>query len=255
MRFSVIGVGRAGSSIIRSLCEAGWEFTGCVSREPSYADQAVKKYGGIREEKPEKILESDIIFITTPDREIKNAVPETSSILAHMSGFLSSSILGENSFSIHPVLPLSPFTSLHERFFTIEGKRVDIAKKVVETLKGRYMVISPDEKPLYHLACVVASNHVLSILYLSSKLMEGRIPEEEIINLALETLKKAEKEGIVQALTGPVERGEKEVIEKELEKAKEKGYFNPVKELFKLNLEVAERKGKDVLPLYTLLKD
>ncbi len=134
-------------------------------------------------------------------------------------------------------------------------QRVDIAKKVVETLKGRYMVISPDEKPLYHLACVVASNHVLSILYLSSKLMEGRIPEEEIINLALETLKKAEKEGIVQALTGPVERGEKEVIEKELEKAKEKRYFNPVKELFKLNLEVAERKGKDVLPLYTLLKD
>lgn len=255
MRFSVIGVGRAGSSVIRSLCEAGWIFVGCSSKEPSYADEAVRRYGGLREDVPRRILDSDIIFITTPDREIKDAVPDTSSILAHMSGFLPSSILGENSFSIHPLLPLSPFTSLKGRFFTIEGKRVDVAKKVVGALKGRYTTINPEEKALYHLGCVIASNHLISLIYLSSKLMEGNLPEDEIINLGMEMLKKAKKEGIVQALTGPVERGEKDVVEKELEKAREKGYLNLIRELFKLNLEIAERKGSDVVCIYPLLKD
>ncbi|HIP92137.1 MAG TPA: DUF2520 domain-containing protein, partial [Thermotoga sp.] len=76
--------------------------------------------------------------------------------------------------------------------------------------------ISEDKKAYYHLAAVIAANFLVGLAYLSKSLYEiSGVKLIPTFNLMETTIENMKKNGIEKSLTGPVVRGEKEIIKEE----------------------------------------
>ena len=96
-----------------------------------------------------------------------------------------------------------------------------IAKKIAADLSAQPFIISTEGKIFYHAAAVAASNYLVTLMELSFQLMvASRVPESEAFAvlkpLIQGTLANIETIGIPDALTGPVARGDIEIVEKHL---------------------------------------
>ena len=85
-------------------------------------------------------------------------------------------------------------------------------------LGGRAITVPTARRPLYHAAAVLASNYLVVLLKTAARLFEeaGASPEEAeaaLIALAHGTLQNAAALGLDRALTGPVSRGDLEVVD------------------------------------------
>jgi len=248
MRFSIIGMGRIGSSLYFSLKNTDFKFAGYYSKEPvKEIDKSF--YKEINQ------LDADIYFFTLPDKviySVSEMVDKKERYFVHCSGYLSSDIFSKSKvLSLHPMLSVSkPFTSLKNISWGIEGdeKCISLGEKIVKALNGRFYIIKKEDKPLYHAACVISTNLVDTLLFYSSEIMRGlNIEEREILELTESVVKNSYEKGILNALTGPIERGDVETIEGELIALKKKYpyIFFSLLQLFVLNAQTAIKKGKD----------
>ncbi|ATD56147.1 DUF2520 domain-containing protein [Clostridium chauvoei] len=268
MKIGFIGAGKVGFSLGKYFMENNITVTGYYSRNEDSAYEAsiftnTKKYNNLED----IINESDAIFITTPDGEIQrvwNELKELSiqnKMICHCSGSLSSNIFsninkyGAYGYSIHPMLAISDkynsYKNLKEAFITIEGhdKHISDFKKVIESLGNKTTVITEENKPLYHAASVVVSNLVIGLINNGINYLEKcGFNEEDAINslypLITFNIKNIKEKGVVESLTGPVERGDLNTI-----KAHCNSLYGIDKELYKMLskniLEIAKIKNKD----------
>jgi predicted short-subunit dehydrogenase-like oxidoreductase (DUF2520 family) len=93
------------------------------------------------------------------------------------------------------------------------GAAADWAREIVAILGGEALPIAPEHRALYHAAAVMASNYTVALIDAAGILMgEAGIQEKDALR-ALGPLVRASVEnaltaGPVQALTGPIERGD-----------------------------------------------
>ncbi len=248
MRFAIIGMGRIGSSLYFSLKETDFEFTGYYSRR--LEEKIERKYF-----KSIKELDADVYFFTVPDNliySLKEMIEKDNKYFVHCSGYLSSDILGNKRIlSLHPMISVGrKFSSLKNISWGIEGDEegLKIGEKIIKVLNGRYYVIKKEDKPLYHCSCVISANLVNTLLYYSSEIMKGfGIEEKDVLNLASSVINNSEDLGILNSLTGPVERGDFNTIEGELLALKNKYpyIFYSILQLFVLNAQLSIKKGRD----------
>ncbi|ADL11664.1 Rossmann-like and DUF2520 domain-containing protein [Acetohalobium arabaticum] len=272
----IIGAGAVGKSLGYLLANNGYQVLGFISRSLSSAQEGQELVGeGIATtEYGDFILKADLIFITTPDQVIsqiatklfREGLVKKDSCLVHCSGALTSEILFsevENMneieygrLSLHPLQSVADvrkgIEALPNSFFTIEGNEAgeEIGKKVLDTLDADYTVIQSCAKPLYHAAACVASNYLVTIVDLALKMNQqvGISSEKALVGLLplMEgTLQNIKEMGIVEALTGPISRGDINIIENHLEALEE---FMPenldlYKELGTYTTDIARRKG------------
>lgn len=248
MRFSIIGMGRIGSSLYFSLKDTDFKFEGYYSLNPvKEIDNSF--YKKIKE------LDSDIYFFTLPDRiiySISEMIDKKNKYFVHCSGYLSSDIFSKSKvLSLHPMVSVNKFfSSLKNISWGIEGDEEGIllGKKIVQVLNGKYYIIKKENKPLYHSACVISTNLVNTLLFYSAEIMkELNIEENEILKLTESVIKNSYESGILNALTGPIERGDIEIVEGELLSLKKKYpyIFYSLLQLFVLNAQTAIKKGRD----------
>ncbi|MCK5312124.1 MAG: DUF2520 domain-containing protein [Desulfobacteraceae bacterium] len=246
MKFSIIGCGRTGINLAVYLTKSGFEPTGFFSKSRSSAQkarQAVNNTGQIFDEAEQACQNSDILFITTPDDTIesvcsyiasKNGFKNAMSVF-HLSGALSSEILNSakksgsnrseiNIGSIHPLQSFTPYEKGQTSPFaginiSVEGTKsaVRIGEKIVTALNANYFTIPTDTKMLYHAAAVVASNYLVTLEAFAIKLLQKADLSEkkayEILEpLIMGTLNNIKNKGSVQALTGPVARGDSDIV-------------------------------------------
>ena len=189
---------------------------------------------------PEAAAAAHTIIIATPDRAIEEAdrsiAPSVKpgTVVLHLSGALSSSILaasaaaGARVGSMHPLQsfpdPQRALELVGGSIFACEGDAdaVRTATAIANAVGGRPITISTDTKPLYHAAAVAASNFLVSVLCLSVDLMEKtgmdrKTALDALMPLIDGTLKNARTEGLPQALTGPVERGDTHTVHTHLD--------------------------------------
>ncbi len=251
MKFALCGAGRVGTSLAYSLKAAGWGFYGYYST--SFPDWVKKEE---RIDKLDELKERNLlVLIALPDREIKRVSKKLPSflIVGHTSGSLDHTAIHAPSprgiFSLHPLRSVPKYRmNLSHGFWGIEGDRVGIetAKKIVRVLKGRYLVVDTDKKPLYHLAAVLSTNLTTSLLFLAHKLFEKCGIQKGIdLYLGETTIKNIKDMGYLGSLTGPVERGDYLTIKRDLQSLKD---FAPeslatVVKLLDVNLELAKEKG------------
>lgn len=241
MKIGLIGAGKVGCSMGKYFVEHGVCVSGYYSRNPESSKKAAAFTNTKHYEKLEDIIkESDTLFLTVPDGSIGAVYAEVirsdirGKVLAHCSGALSSSVFsgislrGAYGYSIHPICAVNDkatgYQDLSKAYFTIEGDAKYLSKlmELFHSMGNPIEAIAPDKKVSYHAAAVFASNLVVSLYAQAARILEECGLGEEFAAHALLPLFMGNAEGIARkgaadALTGPVERGDLETVEKHLQ--------------------------------------
>lgn len=268
IRFGFIGAGKVGFSLGKYLKENNINVIGYYSRKLHSSQEAAfftdTKYF---ENLNELVNNSDVIFITTPDSQIEQVYDELiqlnikDKIICHCSGSISSTIFsnienyGAYAYSIHPMLAISSkynsYKDFQKAFITIEGneKFKDYFLNLFKSLGNKVGVISSNNKVLYHAACVTVSNLVLALINKGVNFLEtcdftSEDALDALFPLIENNLENIKSRGVIDSLTGPVERGDLYTVEKHCEVLNDDD-----KELYKLLskelLEVAKIKNEN----------
>ncbi len=252
--FSIIGLGKVGTSLLETLISAGNELIGVSTRDKKFGKETAKRYHCIFEVIPESILAADIVFIATNDASIetigKKIIDKTKGVIAHTSGILTSEIFvpHKGRVSIHPALPVyKKFMDLMGKRFTIEGDKIGLkmSREILQSIEGKISTIDVGKKPLYHLASVVGSNFLNSIAFLCAEIYKiAGCNEDFCIEMMEETISGIKNKGIDNALTGPVERGDIETIKMDIEAIKDYPEWKKfILTLFELTTKLAKKRG------------
>ncbi|SKC09786.1 Predicted oxidoreductase, contains short-chain dehydrogenase (SDR) and DUF2520 domains [Lachnospiraceae bacterium] len=242
MRVGFIGAGKVGCSLGKFFSEGGVRMTGYFSRHIESAKAAAeftgtKCYVGIKE----LVSDSDAIFITVPDGVITEIFKELRKFdirgkqICHCSGSISAAEAfpgiedtGAVACSIHPLFPISDkFTTYREltgAFFCLEGdvKCVSEWEEQLKALGVRTQIIESASKVSYHAGCAIASNLVCALMQESLNLLTKCGFTDESAREALTPLVKSNighvlNDGVVNALTGPVERNDIKTVQKHID--------------------------------------
>ncbi|WP_313562530.1 Rossmann-like and DUF2520 domain-containing protein [Ruminiclostridium cellobioparum] len=240
MKIGFIGAGKVGFSLGKYFGEHNLEVSGYYSKNPQSAIQAAEFTGTMSFNDIDGIVEaSDTLFLTVPDgtiKEIWDCIGKLSiknKIICHCSGSLSSSVFSNidnhnaYGYSIHPLFGISDrFNShkeLNKAFITLEGSegRLQEMQMLLKQLGNPVQVISPENKPRYHSAAVFASNFVVALAQTGIDLLkgcgfDGESASRALLPLMTGNIQNIVRQGTVQALTGPVERGDVETAARNL---------------------------------------
>ena len=261
-KVSIIGAGCLGGALTLALAEKGYKIASIIDINGSKALSLSKS---VRCEKAGNVVAdiaatSEIIFITVNDSQIATVSSEISKqkhlylrkmLTVHCSGVFSADILdplrkkGAVVGTMHPIQTFPPFqtpSKLKAKFrgthFGIDGSEEALKRieQIITTLGGKWLVIPKDLKPLYHIACVFASNYEMIFLNTISELSQLlRLPVswmEAFGPLMTASMENMVKHGAGKALTGPIVRGDFETID--------------------LHLKTLDRHAAQFLPLYTV---
>jgi predicted short-subunit dehydrogenase-like oxidoreductase (DUF2520 family) len=258
--FAIVGCGKVGVTLAWHLAAVGYRPGGFASRRSASAHAAAQAAGGGRvgREAWEAAADADIVFITTPDAAIQ-AVAESlaahdglkrGAVVLHCSGALASTVLaparraGAHTGSLHPLQSFAAPAFPHNPFQGIvmagEGDAASVAlgREIATQLGADFLRIETANKTLYHASAVVASNYLVALLAAAARLLEGSgiAPEatlKVLLPLVRGTLQNIEKQGLSEALTGPIARGDHATVAAHCRKI--------------------EESMPDLLPLYRLL--
>ncbi len=231
MIVNIVGLGKVSLSIARQI-KNNVEFGYLVSRDFEKAKAISKELGGIPASYNDIFLLNDVVLFGLSDSILPNAkilvalkVKDITAI--HFSGFHASTIFPKdwNPASMHPNCAVADeFTKFKDVIFGLEGteKGLSVANKIVEMLGGKSVVIPTEKKGLYHLAAVISSNFPIALAYLSSILYSELGITDELSRKIISKLLKSVSENLAKyeipdALTGPVKRGDWNIVNMERE--------------------------------------
>lgn len=240
MKFGIIGAGIVGTALAVRLVEAGHDCIGVHTRSRLSYERFCSYLDMNHLSLEELVPEVDVLFITTQDSMIRTVAENLSTkglikpgqVWIHCSGSLPSDILrvDENlpiqCLSLHP---LQAFASVEKALaillgthFGIEGDNQELGERIVKELGGIPHPILATQKSLYHAGAVVASNYLVVLASLAVELFnEAGIQADEalasLLPLMRGTLYNLEQVGLPQALTGPIARGDVQVVQGHLD--------------------------------------
>ncbi len=253
-RFAVIGAGRVGASLALALCAQGYTLSGFTSATPAGRARAEGLLGRAATlHLPALVaLRPEIYFICTPDSVVADVAAELGAALAaagpqgpaappvvvHTSGATSVSVLapcekaGAAALVFHPLQTFPEPLTGATRFagagvaLTPGPGRPDMAGEVgfrtADDLGMRPFLLADDKRSLYHAAASVACNYLVTLEAIANDLfVRAGVPERVTFDLFLPlvraTLDNVASRGPVDALTGPLSRGDAATIAAHLE--------------------------------------
>ena len=243
-KFSIVGCGRVGVTLARVLKESGYPLLGVSSRTRRSIKRAVEVLdadkASLRAEDVTK--DADLVFITTPDDVIEPVCRDISGkngfregcIVFHCSGSQPSTILSAAgrchavTGSIHPLQSIAAIATKGNPFegiiTAVEGEAlaVELGRTISLDIGSTFIEIKTDAKALYHASAVVASNYLVTLIDAACKLMacSGVDPEsgyDVLKPLVQGSFKNIDRMGIPDALTGPIARGDHNVVKTHLD--------------------------------------
>lgn len=245
MNIGIIGAGRLGNAFAIALSNIGFCISGIYSKSEESSGLLCKKLGIKRENSIEATVKnSDVIILAVPDNHIGNIASEIgdsinnehikNKIFLHLSGALTSEVLkplkdlGALTGSFHPIQTFADkdngWQKLYHCYFGFEGS-AEIVKNIetiVDKLEGRLILIEKEQKNLYHAAACIISNYTVTLFHIMHQLlvkigMDEKLATEAFLPLLKNTTDNIEKLGHVDALTGPISRGDHKVIKKHID--------------------------------------
>lgn len=250
---AIIGAGRIGSSVGFLLARAGFAVTAVAAQSARSAEQAFTFIGaGEPASVTAGVLGADIVFITTPDRAIRDVCGEIvrggglkqGSLVVHMSGAHSLNLLDDAKAAgayravIHPLQSVPSreqgVRNLPGSSFRVEAdpEALPLARELVAALGGTELAMSkwtPDSfsASLYHAGAVAVSNYFVALIDFGLRFYEilGADRQEAlraVLPLIKGTLANMEHLGVPAALTGPIVRGDAETVRGHLDAMRER---------------------------------
>lgn len=241
-RIAILGMGKVGTAVGSLLRSAGYEIVAVADMSAVSAEEGVTYTGGkVYTDLADAASQAECVFITTGDDAIATACEEISEKggvsagkkVVHMSGaggldlLESARAAGAHVASIHPI---QSFADVEGALKSIPGTTFgvtaqeeikDWAVQIVRDLGGVPFFVSDADRPLYHAAACMASNYLVTLMYMVESVYEtvGLNREEAIKSfwpLVAGTIKNIENRGTVQSLTGPISRGDVGTVEKHI---------------------------------------
>ncbi|MDA8422002.1 MAG: DUF2520 domain-containing protein [Nitrospiraceae bacterium] len=251
---AIIGAGRVGSAVGFLLSRAGYAVDAIASRTEESAKKAAEFIGSCEAttDAARAASQAELVFITTPDRTIKEVCEKISAagafkpgtVVIHMSGAHSLDLLdaaqtaGGYRAVLHPLQSLASreqgIKTLPGSYFRIEAdpEALQTAKDVVKALNGVELVMpkwksGKDSAALYHAGAVAVSNYFVALVDYGLKFYEALGADKEealraVLPLIKGTLHNIETLGIPGALTGPIMRGDTQTVRDHLDAMQKK---------------------------------
>lgn len=241
MKIGFIGAGKVGFSLGRYFKENNTELSGYISKNPDSAKEAAKFTNSeYFNSLCDFLKETDLVFITTPDKEIKGVydnlvkVGIKDKIIIHCSGSLSSLIFHDiekhhcYGYSLHPLYPICSkyvgYKDLKASYFSLEGseKYLDDIKALMNSCGNEVILLNTHNKSLYHAAAVMSSNLILSLIDISINLLKScgfheAEAKNAIMPLIESNINNIKNNPLKDALTGPVERNDVDTVKNHLD--------------------------------------
>jgi predicted short-subunit dehydrogenase-like oxidoreductase (DUF2520 family) len=268
----IIGAGAVGTTFASMLHRSGNNIVAVVSRSEQSARKCGKVVSCRNCSDDLSVIPStcNFILIAVPDQSIKTVAESLAALsnlrfsrisVCHTSGSLTTDALepvarkGARVFSMHPIQTFPGEKSLKDQIrsmngitYGVEGPQSShaIAKSLVRQMGGEILFVPIEAKILYHLACVIASNYSVALVgaidSIAGKITQKKLqPFEKLMQTSLEN---AMRLGAGKALTGPVVRGDSEVIAEHLRSIQDPELRTLYKSLGACVLKLAVQEGR-----------
>ena len=240
---SIIGAGAAGTALAIALHRKGYPIHAVASRSEASAQRCASLVDAPRTNTDLALAaqSSEVVIIATPDGAIRQVCEQIArgngfsgyQLVLHLSGALGAEELqsardcGALTLSFHPIQTLSDPQKGAElligSYFCLEGERAAIERgqALVSDLNGTALVISDQDKALYHAALCMASNYLIVLQDMAVRMLEPTgIPREQALKALLPLIQGSVDNllhsGLPHALTGPISRGDSQTLESHL---------------------------------------
>ncbi len=242
-KYAIVGAGKVGSVLGRILLDGGGTITCVVSRTKGSAQRAGKF---LRCKNVSTSLDSippttDLVLVATPHGAVEGVAESLASLgllkfkrlaVCHASGMLTAEALeplrqrGATVFSFHPLqtfprdfAPRDILESARGIYYGVDGsmQALRVARLLARKLNGKVVEIKPEMRAFYHAACVLASNHITTVLSILEQMVNVFQPGQKKFYpifkpIILATLHNIELTSPAKALSGPIARGGTETV-------------------------------------------
>lgn len=190
-----------------------------------------------------QLTASDVYLLSVPDREIFSVAAQLAkeniicagSIVFHCSGALASNELnvlrqqGALVASLHPIMSFAnPNEDIHHFsgvYCALEGDELacQVLRDISQSIGAHVVNIKPEQKILYHAANVFCCNYLVALIDLGLQTFEhigiSRSEATAMLQPIMEaTLSRIIRCGPTAALTGPIARGDFDIVAEESSK-------------------------------------
>lgn len=259
---AIIGTGKLGTNLGYALSQKGHRIAALSDRCLSSAQESQRLigHGEFVDDNRYAARQGQWIILTVPDDALETVAKELADsdivgqdkFFFHCSGLLTSKSLiplekrGALIASIHPVQSFpekKPDPDVFQGiYFGLEGKEeaLQLAIRITLQLGSKHIILEAQNKPLYHIACSIASNFLTTLLDTATELLSqvgltNLEASQVLFPLVQGTLQNVKKFDTANALTGPVVRGDEGSIAKHL------GALQNHSELRELYIQIARR--------------
>ncbi len=240
LRFAVVGAGRLGASLALALRAAGLSVVAYTASTGAGRARAEGWLGGtpVADVKAVVLLDPDVYVIAVPDTVLPAVASRLGGLMghrsgrfvAHTSGATTVAVLrpcadaGAATFVFHPLQTFTDPPSSWRRFErtaiavtpsdTGQGSSGQaLAFALAQHLHAVPFLLADDKRALYHAAATMACNYFVALEHVATGLfVRSGLPSEQALSLFLPlvraTLDNIETQGTMQALTGPLSRGD-----------------------------------------------
>ncbi len=242
---ALVGAGAAATTLGRALAAAGWVIDAVVCRTPEQASRRVAEIGaGTAATFDEPWLSGDgpiVALLGVPDEALAGAAARlarlswpSTAVALHLSGAMGLEPLaplaarGVATGSLHPLTsftdPCRDAATLATTTFAVAGESAAraLGESLVSSLGGHAVIVPDAARAAWHAGAAHASNHLVALVDQSLDLLaaaglERTEARAALVPLLRSVLTHLEGETTDEALTGPVVRGDVEVVVRHLE--------------------------------------
>jgi predicted short-subunit dehydrogenase-like oxidoreductase (DUF2520 family) len=241
---SIIGPGKVGTALGVLAVRGGLRVVAVGGRDAGKVEAAAKAIGpGVKACGIEEAARAGgLVLLTVPDDAIQAVCKglagagafRRGAIAAHCSGAMGSEVLvaakekcGCHVGSMHPLQTFptveAAVAKLPGTYFFCEGDEVaaNALEGLASAIGGRPVRITPQAKPLYHAAAVMACNYLTALMDAAMELAGEAGIDRATAMAALEPLVRSTVDnvfslGTQEALTGPIARGDVQTVQRHL---------------------------------------
>ncbi len=246
-RAAVIGAGNVGTTLGRILVEEGHHVECVLSRTLTSA-RAAGKFIGCRTVSTDLTTlppRVNLIIIATPHSAVLDVARSLSRLdrsfrgvaVCHASGMLTAAALdplksrGATVFSFHPLQtfprtfsPKAVLPNVRNIYYGVDGPVAGLkaARSLARALRGHVFLVPPEMRELYHAACVMASNHLTTLLGVLEAMYRRLDPHGNdalriFYPIIMATISNIRASSAEEALTGPIARGGVETVARHMD--------------------------------------
>jgi predicted short-subunit dehydrogenase-like oxidoreductase (DUF2520 family) len=244
-RIAIVGPGRLGSALALELRRAGYRISAIISGDSTASGRKARALAKLVQAEAVAAgarLDGDLVWFCVPDREIARAAEQLShamdwrrKVALHSSGALASDELrglrlcGAAVASVHPLMTFvsGSVPSLKSVPFALEGDpaAVQAARRIVRDLGAKVFPIARNRKMAYHAWGAFTSPLLIALLVTAESVaraagLSTAEARRKMLPIVRQTLANYAKLGAAGAFSGPIVRGDAQVVREHLQELK-----------------------------------